>query len=587
MEHQWTCAQCNHQNPGTMQFCPHCGAAKPTPTAQPTPRKTSLLQGDNRRWWIIGGIILVLICAILAVSGGLLLGRRVADTGENDFTAEIPPTVALTPTPSPVVEIILSTRVLPTDTAVPARGVAPKPTATLTGENGAAQGDQLSLPTATPTPIPEGVIVFLSSRDYLQSTPLKLSVYAMRPDGSQQIRIMNLANIATAGMNGLYPYYKLNQMVVIGVDDTSKLKLASVYDMLQQRYVETLPPIKTLPWSSIWTVSWSKDGDMVFSYSGQEEDIQWAIYFLGRNQTEAKRLTYPLDAGDNNVFGDALPVWSPSGEWIAFSRTWYQAESDGIWLIRPDGSDAHRIIEKNTRVIAWSPDGTKLAFQGRATNDGFDLWVANSDGSDQKQLSFFPKKDYDMYDWPLAWTPDGEQVIFQVTDNRTNQMESQLYIVDADGSSEPRQLTFEGEYNGGPIWLPVSMDEILANAPTPSPPTATPKPVVLVPPAPTSCPSEGVQITSPRAGTHFTSRYNYIVGTANINRFKYWKLEYSTNPNGGWQYLFEQSYPVDGGQLMMLDASTVPRGPYGLRLTVVDETGNYPEPCVVWFTNNY
>ncbi|HEY84005.1 MAG TPA: zinc ribbon domain-containing protein [Chloroflexi bacterium] len=106
-------------------------------------------------------------------------------------------------------------------------------------------------------------------------------------------------------------------------------------------------------------------------------------------------------------------------------------------------------------------------------------------------------------------------------------------------------------------------------------------------PAPSSCPAPGVQITSPRSGARFTRRNNFIIGTANINGFHHWKVEYSTDPNGGWQYLLERDYPVDNDKLVMIDAKTIPRGPYGLRLTVVDASGNYPEPCVVWYTNGY
>ena len=36
---------------------------------------------------------------------------------------------------------------------------------------------------------------------------------------------------------------------------------------------------------------------------------------------------------------------------------------------------------------------------------------------------------------------------------------------------------------------------------------------------------------------------------------------------------------------MELNTSTVPSGPYGIRLTVVDRTGNYPEPCIAWYRN--
>ncbi len=149
----------------------------------------------------------------------------------------------------------------------------------------------------------------------------------------------------------------------------------------------------------------------------------------------------------------------------------------------------------------------------------------------------------------------------------------------------PTPTETSGPSQGDQLSLPTATATLRPTStvtPTPKPPPPPPPP-----PAPSSCPLPGVQITSPRAGAWFTSRYNYIIGTANIPNFGHWKLEYSTNPNGNWQYLFERDYPVDNDKLMMLDAGTVPVGPYGLRLTVVDATGNYPEPCVIWFTNGY
>jgi hypothetical protein len=131
----------------------------------------------------------------------------------------------------------------------------------------------------------------------------------------------------------------------------------------------------------------------------------------------------------------------------------------------------------------------------------------------------------------------------------------------------------------------------LAKLPSPTPTSSpTPKPIAAAPKpaAPANCPNPGVQITSPAEGSVFHERYVFIIGTANISRFHHWRMEYSTvNDGHTWNHLLERDYPVDNDKLMRLDTSTVPRGPYGLRLTVVDETGNYPEPCEVWFTNGY
>ena len=37
--------------------------------------------------------------------------------------------------------------------------------------------------------------------------------------------------------------------------------------------------------------------------------------------------------------------------------------------------------------VAWSPDGTHIAFDRRGDDDLYDLWVMNADGSEQRCLS--------------------------------------------------------------------------------------------------------------------------------------------------------------------------------------------------------
>lgn len=116
--------------------------------------------------------------------------------------------------------------------------------------------------------------------------------------------------------------------------------------------------------------------------------------------------------------------------------------------------------------------------------------------------------------------------------------------------------------------------------------TPTVEPTEPAPKVVTTCPNMGVQITSPASGASFDQRHISIGGTANIANYHHHKIEYSTDPtNEAWNFLLEIDTPVDNGQLMELDTSTIPDGPYGVRLTVVDLTGNYPEPCVVWFND--
>jgi Tol biopolymer transport system component len=52
--------------------------------------------------------------------------------------------------------------------------------------------------------------------------------------------------------------------------------------------------------------------------------------------------------------------WSPDGRWLAMPTTW-----DGVWLVpRAGGEPVHLVREggRSPRRLAWSPDGSRLAF---------------------------------------------------------------------------------------------------------------------------------------------------------------------------------------------------------------------------------
>ncbi len=76
----------------------------------------------------------------------------------------------------------------------------------------------------------------------------------------------------------------------------------------------------------------------------------------------------------------------------------------------------------------------------------------------------------------------------------------------------------------------------------------------------------------------------HIVGSANAESFQRYKVEWWAQGGSGWAFLLERNTPVVNGELLMLNTSTVPEGRYGLRLTVVDPSGNYGEPFEIWWT---
>ena len=91
-------------------------------------------------------------------------------------------------------------------------------------------------------------------------------------------------------------------------------------------------------------------------------------------------------------------------------------------------------------------------------------------------------------------------------------------------------------------------------------------------------PTRCAQITSPSSGAALRGTIQ-IRGTADSDRLAYYKLELRPEGDQTWGFLARFGQPVTDGVLMTWDTTTVSPGAYRLRLVVVDETGNYPEPC--------
>lgn len=109
---------------------------------------------------------------------------------------------------------------------------------------------------------------------------------------------------------------------------------------------------------------------------------------------------------------DNFPLWSPRGDLILFSRL---AEGDyELFTAKPDGTGVNRLTRSkgNDAHMAWSPDGTRIAFA--STRLGFkdemtytdapqpygEIFVMRADGSDVQQLT-----DNQWEEGTPAWRP--------------------------------------------------------------------------------------------------------------------------------------------------------------------------------------
>jgi dipeptidyl aminopeptidase/acylaminoacyl peptidase len=203
----------------------------------------------------------------------------------------------------------------------------------------------------------------------------------------------------------------------------------------------------------------------------------------------------PSDIGALLTVGE--PAVSPDGHLIAFVVTRVDEEANDyrsqVWLAAADGASPPRAFtagEHKDGHPTWSPDGSRLAFtaeRGEGERAKTTLHVAPVDtGGEVLTLARLPEGAAD-----LRWSPDGRHIAF-TTRTRAGRYDSEderrqpprrlkrlfsrldnvgftadrpehLYIVDADGTRPPRNLT-PGEFQfTSPEWTPNS-SALLASA---------------------------------------------------------------------------------------------------------------------------
>ena len=364
----------------------------------------------TRKHWLILGILLLVVCILVAGAGALWLVRNVPGAARlvygDPASPTPPPTLRATFTP-----LVPVPTLTPVPTASAAPTLTPAPTASTTPPlapvSTQTDAQPIESPTAvpsltptpetpTPTPAPPTMtprpqwVAFETDRGELGD----YEVFVMAPDGSR------LANASHSWADDVAPVWS---------PDGRRIAFVSFRDTLAGKW--GLGP------GTIYVLDFDPNG--------------------GVDVGDARRVT------DKNT-DDGWPTWSPNGQRIAF-----ESSSSGnwdIWVINVDGSGLTNLTHspEDERYPAWSPNGKKIAFTSKRTGDS-EVWVMNADGSKPVNLTQNPARDrYAM------WSPDGKRIAFN-TGRDGNQ---EIYVMNADGSKPANVTRAPDSIEGLADWSP-------------------------------------------------------------------------------------------------------------------------------------
>ncbi|HEY2594284.1 MAG TPA: LpqB family beta-propeller domain-containing protein [Chloroflexota bacterium] len=198
--------------------------------------------------------------------------------------------------------------------------------------------------------------------------------------------------------------------------------------------------------------SWAPDGNsLAYVYRGNNFADIFVTDDQGENQT---RLTDSQSTVLDNNDWNLRPSFSPDGQSIAFVSD-HNSALPTLSLINADGSNRRALAtpglqEEDVDALAWSPDGSQLAFTMFNEPGPTQIGIASVPSSGNQQAARVLTTQAGGALDP-AWSPDGNWLAFAGHDG----LNLEIYALQpGNADAAPTRLTSDGLLARSPVWSP-------------------------------------------------------------------------------------------------------------------------------------